>query len=122
MATDPRSALTTLVTALERHLEACASRTGEEDPRVIAAYNDLADAFEDYDDALLDAHGAVTPFEVFSDEEDDDFDAEDAGDGTGSDDPDARFDDAYDGDQDSYDYDDDSEVDEEIVDLEDDRV
>ncbi|SNC59896.1 hypothetical protein SAMN05445756_0164 [Kytococcus aerolatus] len=71
MATDPRTALTTLVTALERHLDACATRDGEEDPRVIAAYNDLADAFEDYDEALLEAHGEVTPFEVFSDEEDD---------------------------------------------------
>ena len=81
MATDPRSALTTLVTALERHLEACASRTGEEDPRVIAAYNDLADAFEDYDDALLEAHGEVTPFEVYSDEDDDSGD-DDAGTGS----------------------------------------
>ncbi len=105
MATDPRSALTTLVTALERHLEACASRTGEEDPRVIAAYNDLADAFEDYDDALMDTHGEVTPFEVYSDdddEDDDDFDD--------SDDVVSRYDDDYDGDQDSYSYDDDSEV------------
>lgn len=96
MATDPRSALTTLVTALERHLEACASRTGEEDPRVIAAYNDLADAFEDYDDALMDTHGEVTPFEVYSDDDEDDVVS--------------RYDDDYDGDQDSYSYDDDSEV------------
>lgn len=106
MATDPRSALTTLVTALERHLEACASRTGEEDPRVIAAYNDLADAFEDYDDALMDAHGEVTPFEVYSDE--DDFEDED--DEDDEDDVVSRYDDDYDGDQDSYSYDDDSEV------------
>ncbi|WP_462417554.1 hypothetical protein [Kytococcus sp. Marseille-QA3725] len=105
MATDPRSALTTLVTALERHLEACASRTGEEDPRVISAYNDLADAFEDYDDALLDTHGEVTPFEVYSDEDDADFDDEED-----DEDADDRYDDEYDGDQDSYSYDDDSEV------------
>lgn len=105
MATDPRSALTTLVTALERHLEACASRTGEEDPRVIAAYNDLADAFEDYDDALMDTHGEVTPFEVYSDEDEDDFDDSDD-----EDDVVSRYDDDYDGDQDSYSYDDDSEV------------
>ena len=107
MATDPRSALTTLVTALERHLEACASRTGEEDPRVIAAYNDLADAFEDYDDALMDTHGEVTPFEVYSDEDEDDFDDSDTDD---EDDVVSRYDDDYDGDQDSYSYDDDSEV------------
>lgn len=108
MATDPRSALTTLVTALERHLEACASRTGEEDPRVIAAYNDLADAFEDYDDALMDTHGEVTPFEVYSDDDEDDF--EDSDDEDDEDDVVSRYDDDYDGDQDSYSYDDDSEV------------
>ena len=114
MATDPRSALTTLVTALERHLEACASRTGEEDPRVIAAYNDLADAFEDYDDALMDTHGEVTPFEVYSDEDEDededDFDDSDDEDTDDEDDVVSRYDDDYDGDQDSYSYDDDSEV------------
>lgn len=110
MATDPRSALTTLVTALERHLEACASRTGEEDPRVIAAYNDLADAFEDYDDALMDTHGEVTPFEVYSDDDEDDFDDSDDEDTDDEDDVASRYDDEYDGDQDSYSYDDDSEV------------
>ena len=113
MATDPRSALTTLVTALERHLEACASRTGEEDPRVIAAYNDLADAFEDYDDALMDTHGEVTPFEVYSDDDEDDDDFDDSDDEDDTDDEDdvvSRYDDDYDGDQDSYSYDDDSEV------------
>lgn len=114
MATDPRSALTTLVTALERHLEACASRTGEEDPRVIAAYNDLADAFEDYDDALMDTHGEVTPFEVYSDddedEDEDDFEDSDDEDTDDEDDVVSRYDDDYDGDQDSYSYDDDSEV------------
>ncbi|WP_374929532.1 hypothetical protein [Kytococcus sedentarius] len=124
MATDPRSALTTLVTALERHLEACTSRTGEEDPRVIAAYNDLADAFEDYDDALMDTYGEVTPFEVYSDEdEDDEFDDDyddsddddsDEGDDDFGDDEDedagSRYDDEYDGDQDSYSYDDDTEA------------
>lgn len=114
MATDPRSALTTLVTALERHLEACASRTGEEDPRVIAAYNDLADAFEEYDDALMDTHGEVTPFEVYSDddedEDEDDFEDSDDEDTDDEDDVVSRYDDDYDGDQDLYSYDDDSEV------------
>ena len=41
------------VAALERHLEAAASRSGEDDPTVIAAYEDVADAFEAYDEALL---------------------------------------------------------------------
>lgn len=73
--TDPRAALSTLVGALERHLEASASRRGENDPSVIAAYQDLADAFDAYDDALLDTYGEVTPLEVYSeDDEDDDED------------------------------------------------
>ncbi|HQV82399.1 MAG TPA: primosomal protein, partial [Ornithinibacter sp.] len=49
MSADPRAALNTLVAALERHLEASSARRGEDDPAVIAAYDDLADAFEDYD-------------------------------------------------------------------------
>src|SRR3954451_20178859 len=67
--TDPRAALTALVAALERHLEAAAGRRGENDPVVLAAYKALAEAFEDYDDALLDAFDEVTPLEVFHGEE-----------------------------------------------------
>jgi hypothetical protein len=76
--TDPRAALDALVTALERHLEAAASRRGENDPVVLAAYRSVADAFEEYDDALLDAFDEVTPLEVYrGDDEDDDEDDED---------------------------------------------
>ncbi|HQZ08982.1 MAG TPA: primosomal protein, partial [Ornithinibacter sp.] len=60
MSADPRAALNTLVAALERHLEASSARRGEDDPAVIAAYDDLADAFEDYDGALFDAYGEMT--------------------------------------------------------------
>ena len=74
MTTDPRAALTALVAALERHLEAAAARRGENDPVVLAAYKALAEAFEDYDDALLDAFDEVTPLEVFHGEEDEDYD------------------------------------------------
>ncbi|HKG50983.1 MAG TPA: DNA primase [Actinomycetales bacterium] len=78
MTTDPRAALTALVAALERHLEAAAARRGENDPVVLAAYKALAEAFEDYDDALLDAFDEVTPLEVFhGEEEDEDFDEDD---------------------------------------------
>ena len=70
MATDPRVALTALVTALERHLEAAGARRGENDPVVLAAYRTVADAFEDYDDALLDAYDEVTPLEVFRGDDD----------------------------------------------------
>lgn len=75
--TDPRAALSSLVAALERHLEASASRRGENDPTVVAAYQDLADAFDAYDDALLDAYGEVTPLEVYGEDDDDDEDDED---------------------------------------------
>ncbi|MGZ4742477.1 MAG: primosomal protein [Oryzihumus sp.] len=91
MTADPRAALATFVAALERHLEASASRRGENDPTVVAAYQDLADAFDDYDDALLDAYGEVTPLEIYSgpfddedlDEDDDELDDHDDEDGDG---------------------------------------
>ncbi|MBK6887291.1 MAG: hypothetical protein IPH03_13250 [Tetrasphaera sp.] len=81
---DPRAALAVLVNAFERHLEACSQRRGEDDPSVLAAYDDLADAFEAYDDALLDAFGEMTPFDVVSEpDEDDDAGLEDDGDADG---------------------------------------
>ena len=73
MTADPRAALTTLTAAFERHLEACASRRGEDDPTVLSAFDDLADAFDAYDEALLEAYGEMTPLEV-ADDDDDDFD------------------------------------------------
>ncbi|MFC6707031.1 hypothetical protein [Flexivirga alba] len=78
MTAEPRAALSALVSALERHLEAAASRRSENDPSVVAAYRDLADAFEDYDDALMDNYGEVTPLEVYvgDDDEDDEDDLE----------------------------------------------
>lgn len=79
MTADPRGALANLMTAFERHLEASASKRGEEDPTVIAAYDDLADAFATYDDALLQAYGEMTPLDIYDgdDDDDDDEDAED---------------------------------------------
>ena len=78
MNADPRAALAILTASLERHLEASASRRGENDPTVVAAYQAVADAFYLYDDALLEAYGEVTPLEIYSgddgDEEDDDED------------------------------------------------
>jgi hypothetical protein len=83
MSTDARAALNELVAALERHLEAAAGRRGENDPVVLAAYRAVAEAFEEYDDALLDAYDEVTPLEVFhgEDDEDDDDDDDDEDDG-----------------------------------------
>ncbi|GAA8847471.1 hypothetical protein DUHN55_23520 [Helicobacter pylori] len=79
---DPRPALNQLIAAFERHLEASSQRRGEDDPTVVAAYEDLADAFEAYDDALHDATGEMTPLVVVDeqfmvdddDESDDDYD------------------------------------------------
>jgi hypothetical protein len=79
MTSDPRAALSALISALEAHFAAAAVRRGEGDPLVLAAYRELAEAFEDYDDALLDAFDEVTPLEVFHGEEefdDDDIDDE----------------------------------------------
>ncbi len=86
MSADPRAALERLVLALERHLEASRSRRGEDDPSVVAAYEDVADAFEDYDGALYDAYGEMTPLDIYSgeeDEEDADLDDHDDEDGDG---------------------------------------
>ena len=77
MKADPRAALAILTASLERHLEASASRRGENDPTVVAAYQAVADAFDLYDDALLEAYGEVTPLEIYSGDDDDDDDDDD---------------------------------------------
>ena len=66
---DPRPALNQLIAAFERHLEASSQRRGEDDPTVVAAYEDLADAFEAYDDALHDATGEMTPLVVVDEQQ-----------------------------------------------------
>ena len=79
MTADPRAALANLTATLERHLEASAQRRGENDPTVVAAYQDVADAFELYDDALLETYGEVTPLEIYSgDDDEDDSDQDDS--------------------------------------------
>jgi hypothetical protein len=94
MTADPRGALAALVTAFERHLEASASKRGEEDPTVIAAYDDLADAFVSYDDALLQAYGEMTPLDIYDGEDDelDDHSDEDGDEGVYSGLDDADYD------------------------------
>lgn len=112
MTADPRAALSVLVAALQDHLELAAVGQGEDDPDVIAAYERIAEAFSDYDDALMDAYGEVTPLEVYDgdlveddDEDDDDLDDEDDYD----DDEDDDEDDDDDDDEDEYDDDDDDD-------------
>lgn len=79
MTTEPRAALDRLVAALEAHLDAAATRRGEEDPAVVAAYQRLAEAFEVYDEALYENFDEATPFVLFDDEADalDEDDADD---------------------------------------------
>ena len=77
MSPDPRAALAVLTAALERHLEACASKHGDDDPAVIVAADALADAFDAYDEALLDTYGEVTPLEIYDGEAIDEFEDED---------------------------------------------
>ena len=121
MSADPRAALNQLVAALERHLEASSTRHGDDDPSVVAAYEDLADAFEAYDGALYDAYGEMTPLDIYTgddgpDEDDDtesldDHDDED-GDGTrlyAGLDEDLDFDDDEDSDADDSDDADDAD-------------
>jgi len=93
MTADPRAALGNLSATLERHLEASAQRRGENDPTVVAAYQDVADAFELYDDALLETYGEVTPLEIYSgdDDEDDPDEVDDEVDDHGDEDDDGVY-------------------------------
>src|SRR5699024_6643307 len=56
MNSDPRSTLAALIAAFERHYEAAAASRGDDDPALDAATEQLATAFDAYDDALVDTH------------------------------------------------------------------
>jgi hypothetical protein len=101
MTADPRAALSSFVAALERHLETAAVKRGDDDPSVVEAYEQIAEAFSAYDDALMDAYGEVTPLEVF-DDEDDSFDDDDDDDDDDGEDDDEEEGDDLDDDEDSY--------------------
>ncbi|MBO1766479.1 primosomal protein [Allobranchiibius sp. GilTou38] len=72
MPIDPRVALQRFTDALEEHLAASRARRGENDPAVVEAYRRVADAFDAYDESLMDAFGEVTPLEVYEGDEDED--------------------------------------------------
>ncbi|OIV38434.1 hypothetical protein BIV57_05965 [Mangrovactinospora gilvigrisea] len=59
-----RAAAEALKAALDAHLAAVESRTGESDPAVYSAYEALAAAADAYDELLYDAYDEVTPFDV----------------------------------------------------------
>jgi len=55
-------ALSQLTAALERHFEAVSNRRGNEDPNVEAAYDQLLEAFLDYEEALTEKYDEFLPF------------------------------------------------------------
>ncbi|MEU9235841.1 hypothetical protein [Streptomyces subrutilus] len=63
-AAEVRAAAEAVKEALDRHLAAVERRTGDEDPDVYAAFNELAAAAEEYDELLYDRYDEVTPFEI----------------------------------------------------------
>ncbi|GAA3367008.1 hypothetical protein GCM10017744_076960 [Streptomyces antimycoticus] len=67
-AAEVRAAAEAVKAALDRHLDAVERRSGEGDPAVYAAFNELAAAAEVYDELLYDAYDEVTPFEIPGDD------------------------------------------------------
>ncbi|MEG3629270.1 hypothetical protein [Streptomyces poriticola] len=63
-AAEVRAAAEAVKTALDRHLAAVERRSGEDDPAVYEAFNELATAAEAYDELLYDRYDEVTPFEI----------------------------------------------------------
>ncbi|MFF1281184.1 hypothetical protein [Streptomyces sp. NPDC058299] len=63
-AAEVRAAAEAVKTALDRHLAAVERRSGDDDPAVSEAFNQLAAAAEVYDELLYDRHDEVTPFEI----------------------------------------------------------
>ncbi|MFI6563243.1 hypothetical protein [Streptomyces sp. NPDC050534] len=63
-AAEVRAAAEAVKTALDRHLAAVERRSGEDDPAVYEAFNELAGAAETYDELLYDRYDEVTPFEI----------------------------------------------------------
>ncbi|GAA2257250.1 MULTISPECIES: hypothetical protein [Streptomyces] len=63
-AAEVRAAAEAVKTALDRHLAAVERRSGEDDPAVFEAFNQLAAAAEVYDELLYDRYDEVTPFEI----------------------------------------------------------
>jgi pyruvate/2-oxoacid:ferredoxin oxidoreductase alpha subunit len=117
MAQDPRSALESLVAALERHFEAATASRDPDHPMVIAAATDLAEAFDDYDEALFVATEVATPLAIYGEELEGDDDDDDGGVYAGlesdeyDEDDDEDDDDEDDDDEDDDDEDDDAEDD-----------
>jgi hypothetical protein len=74
MSSRSRAAAAMFVSAVEDHLAAVETSTGEADTGVRAAFLRLQVACLAYEDALYDEHDEVLPFEVVEDEDDDEDD------------------------------------------------
>jgi hypothetical protein len=57
----------------------------------VAAYQDVAEAFDAYDDALLEAYGEVTPLEIYGGDEDDEDEDDDELEGPDDEDDDGVY-------------------------------
>jgi pyruvate/2-oxoacid:ferredoxin oxidoreductase alpha subunit len=132
MTVDPRSALEQLVAALERHYEAASASRDPDHPMVVAAAQDLAEAFDDYDEALYEATEVATPLAIYGDDfdghEDEDgsegrvyagLDSDEYEDDADDDEDDDDLDDEDDEDDEDDDEDDDLDYDDEDDDLDD---
>lgn len=67
MHEDPAAALQRLVSALERHLDACATKRDGSDEALNRSYQDLEDAFLGYEESLQHSYGEYLPFELAED-------------------------------------------------------
>ncbi|WP_084103976.1 hypothetical protein [Demequina sp. NBRC 110056] len=94
MSTDAREALRRLVATLEEHLEAVTTRRGPADAAVDDAYEAVASAFEQYEDALDTEFAETLPIVVDDEFEDDEDDEDD--DDVGADDDEDNEDDSLD--------------------------
>ena len=94
MATDPRSALDSLIGALETFHQAALSAQDPDAPSVIEASDRLADAYTVYDDVMFTHFDVELPLDVYSDVEDDSPELDEADDfGDFDDDDDSLLDD-----------------------------
>jgi pyruvate/2-oxoacid:ferredoxin oxidoreductase alpha subunit len=117
MTVDPRAALDRLFAALERHYEAAGSTRDPDHPLVMAAAQDLAEAFDDYDEALFVKTEVATPLAVYGDDFDGHEDDSDEGGVYTGLDPD-EYDD--DDEEDDEDEDEDDDLDDDDLDEDDD--
>lgn len=121
MTADPRAALASFVAALERHLEAATQTRDPDDNQVLDANRAVAQALEDYDDAVFNATGVEVPVGFLDDDDDeDDDDLDDELDDLLDEDDDELDDDPLEDDEDDDDLDDDEDDDEDDDDEDDD--